>query len=354
MDILRAEFLQHEQENILFSPLSVGMSLGMIYNGVGEKEKLQIQEIMGLESLMEKEINKSYNELLSFLQASNDQLKISYANSLWFSNDIAINEDFRTRVMAYYDAEIGDLNFRKPSSLDYINNWGSLKSRGSFQHLIQTIPANNTDILLINAFALNSSWKLKNNYFQYQSDFFTTSDKKQTIDMLGWNGMNIKLNENDDYAFLEIPFEHDQFYLAVVQPDLSSSFSEFISEFTIDELRNLIDNSLEYKANVSLPHINFSSEQTLKSTLSSIGLDQLFLTTTDLSPSFPDEYKKISEINHLARINIKEDLTLNQSEHTFTEPNLKMVNVNHPFLYFVRDKHTKTVLFAGYYAHPKE
>ena len=69
---------------------------------------------MGLESLVEKEINKSYNELLSFLQISDNHMDISYANSLWFSSELNIQEDYRSRVMAYYDAEISELNISRP------------------------------------------------------------------------------------------------------------------------------------------------------------------------------------------------------------------------------------------------
>ncbi len=52
LDVMKAEYLQNGQENLFFSPVSVGMALGMIYNGVGENEKSQILHILGLESLV--------------------------------------------------------------------------------------------------------------------------------------------------------------------------------------------------------------------------------------------------------------------------------------------------------------
>ena len=353
MDILKAEYLQNEHENFLFSPMSVGMALGMVYNSVGEKEKTQIQHFMGLESLVEKEINKSYNELLSFLQVSNE-LEISYANSLWFSSKININEDFRTRVMAYYDAEISELNFYKSSSFELINNWGNLKTNGNFEKLIEIAPLKNTDIFFINAFSLNASWKQNNNFFQTKSDFYTSQGEKLKINTLNWDGMNVKLNENDVCSFLEIPFENDQFLFSVVQPDEKGTLIDFIESFTIDELKYLTENSYDFKANVSLPDINFSSDKPLKSTLSNMGLKDLFLPTTDLSPSFIEKNNRISEINHKAKINLKTNLPAYYSGATFTDSNLKLYAVNQPFLYFVRDKHTQTVLFAGYFANPKE
>lgn len=353
MDILKAEYQLSEHENFLFSPMSVGMALGMVYNSVGEREKFQIQHFMGLESLVEKEINKSYNELLSFLQISNE-LEISYANSLWFSTDININEDFRTRVMAYYDAEISELNFYKSSSYELINTWGSLKTNGTFEKLIEIAPLKNTDILFVNAFSLNASWKQNNNFFQTKSDFYTSQGEKLKIKTLNWDGMNVKLNENGICSFLEIPFENDQFFFSVVQPDERESLVNFIETFTIEELKYLTENAYEYKANVSLPDINFASDKSLKSTLSNLGLKDLFLPTTDLSPSFVEKNREISEMNHKAKISFKINPSAYQSTTTFADSNLKLYSVNQPFLYFVRDKHTHTVLFAGYFANPQE
>jgi serine protease inhibitor len=85
LNIIQAEYEQNKERNFFFSPVSVGMALGMIYNGVGEKEKYQIQQMTGLETLVENEINKSYNEFITFLQLNYDQTNVFCANSLWFS-----------------------------------------------------------------------------------------------------------------------------------------------------------------------------------------------------------------------------------------------------------------------------
>ncbi len=349
LDIMKAEYLRNEQENLFFSPVSVGMALGMIYNGVGENEKSQIRHLMGLESLVEKEINKSYNEFLSFLQVSNDQFDISYANSLWFSDDININEDYRTRVMAYYDAEISEINFTKSSSLDLINSWGYLKSNGIFEKLIEIPPSTNTDIFLINAFSLNSGWKNTNLSFQSKSNFYPNKGDTLKINTINWDGLNVRLKENETYSFLEIPLENDQFFLSIVEPEYFESLAGFMESFTIDELNYQTENALEFKANIKFPKINFSTDKALKTTLSNMGLNDLFLSTTDLSPSFIEKNKQISEIKHKAKISFKTDVNYYKEETTFTDSNLKLICVNKPFLYFVRDKHTHTVLFAGYF-----
>ena len=167
LNVIKTEFQQKNNENFIFSPISVGMALGMIYNGVGEREKSKIQQVTGLESLVEKEINKSYNEIITFLQLHYDPSDIFCANSLWFSYGIDINENYRTKMMAYYDAEISEISFGKKTTLQFINNWGSLKSGGQLNHLTKLTPPSNYNIYLVNAFGVNASWQ--NGSFFYKA-----------------------------------------------------------------------------------------------------------------------------------------------------------------------------------------
>ena len=352
--LLKAEYFQNKNENFMFSPVSVGMSLGMIYNGVGEKEKIQIQQIMGLESLVEKELNKSYNELLSFLQLSNKHMDISYANSLWFSQDIDINEGFRTRVMAYYDAEITELNFRKPSSYEYINNWGAIKTNGDFQKLVKIAPPASSNIFLVNALSLNTKWKRQGFPFNTSRDFHSGNGSMQKINTINWNGLSIKSNESEDYSFLEIPFENDQFIISLVQAPKEETLNDFVESFTIAELDFLTNNSTEYKANISLPEMDFDADGSIKSTLSNLGLDNLFLSTTGLSPSFLNNSVQISEVSHLSKINLNKVPHNQHFDTSFSDMGLKTIYVDKPFIYFVRDRITNTVLFTGYYSNPVE
>ena len=354
LNILRAEFSENEDKNILFSPISVGMALGMIYNGVGEVEKSEIQNVLGLELLMEKELNKSYNELLNFFHVSNDQINISYANSMWFSQDIDINESYRTKVMAYYDAEITELNFNKPSAVDYINSWGNMTTNGSFEELVKIAPHSSKDIFLINAFGLNTNWKQVNYLFKATNQFNLYSGETQEVNTLNWDGVDVRLNENEDYSYLEIPFENDFIMLTVIQPEQAGSMTDFMTDFTLDDLDYLNISSDEFKANISLPEINFNSDKSLKSTFSKIGLNDLFLSTTNLSPSFDAGDRQLTDVSHLSKIETNTNHVNVKNSTSFSNINLKSVIVDKPFIYFIREKYTNTVLFAGFYTIPQD
>lgn len=351
LNIIQAEFKKNKDENFFFSPISVGMALGMIYNGVGEKEKYQIQQMTGLESLIEKEINKSYNEFITFLQLNYDQSKVFCANSLWFSYGMNINENYRTKIMAYYDAEISEINFGKKTSLNYINNWGSLKTMGRLDQLTSITPPSNFNIYLVNAFGMNTSWE-NGRYFSKPMNFIKSNGTTTEVNSINLDQADVSAIFGNEFDFIEIPLEGQNFLFSIINPADNMTLENMIENFSVDELTRE-DYIREMKANVSMPDITFSSENNLKSTLGMLGLKEIFEPSIDLSPSFISKNQGISEINQVAKFNIK-GKPASLENTSFSNPDLISITLNRPFLYFVRDKQTKSVIFAGYYSNPEE
>lgn len=351
LNIIQAEYEQNKERNFFFSPVSVGMALGMIYNGVGEKEKYQIQQMTGLETLVENEINKSYNEFITFLQLNYDQTNVFCANSLWFSYGLDINEDYRTKIMAYYDAEISEINFGKKTALQYINSWGSLKSRGQLETVTKITPTNDYHIYLVNAFGLNTSWK-NGRYFNKPLSFTGSTGETVDVTSINLDQADVAASFNVDFDYIEIPLGGQNFMFSIVQPAVGISLDNLINNYDPHEL-SAHSSTQEMQANVSMPEISFARENNLKSTLGHLGLEEIFTPALDLSPSFVSKNQGISEINQVAMFNIEGQLAAND-DLVFSNPNLKSIKVNKPFLYFVKDQHTKSVIFAGYYTNPEK
>jgi serpin B len=351
LNILNAQYQREKDENFIFSPVSTGMALGMIYNSVGDKEKFQIQRSIGLEALAEKEINKSYNEFITFLQLNYDPADVFCANSLWFSYDLDINENYRTKVMAYYDAEISELNFSKKSSLQSINNWGSLKSNGRLDELSSVSPSINYNIYLLNAFGVNSSWNGESFYLN-NTRFTNHHGQHKEIKTVNLDQTMVMTNSTDYFDFVEIPLKEQNLLFSMIKPTDEIKIDEFLNDFSVAELLDQSSISERLDANVRMPDITFTKEINLKNTFAEIGLNSIFHPSLDLSPSFLTKEQGISAINQVSEFSIQAPGLANKSE--FSNPELKLIDINRPFLYFLRDKHTQTIIFAGYYINPIE
>lgn len=347
--ILNARLEQNANESFLFSPVSVGMALGMIYNGVGQNDQLQIRNVAGLQTLAQNEINKSYSDFLNFIQLSQRQTELFYVNSIWFSYDLSINENYRTKLMAYYDAEISELNFGRKSTIQYINNWGAVKTRGHLIEIAKNLPEGNSGIYMINALGLHASWE-NANYFYTENQFKGNDGIEKPVRAINLDQTFVKSYHNDVYQLLDIPLNGNGLTFSVLQPYENGSIEELTNHYSVHELLNQSGNFEEIRANISMPDIAFKVDNTLKSTLTNIGLQNIFQPSLDLSPSFPSSHHGISEISQVTSVNIKGQAQIPALE--FSNPNLTTIYLNRPFLYFVRDGHTKSVIFAGYYTNP--
>ncbi len=350
LNIIKARLELNNNENFLFSPVSVGMALGMIHNGVGQNEQSRIQEITGMQSLAQNEINKSYNEFLNFIQLSQRNTELFCANSMWFSYGLDINENYRSKLMAYYDAEISELNFGKKTTLQYVNNWGAFKTKGNLPEIASKLPEGDRQIYLINAFGLKTSWE-NVNYFYSENQFTGYTGQSREIKTVNLDQTYIRTFRNGHYDLFEIPLQRNNLVFSIIRPDENVLLDELTSIYSFYELLNQRGEFQDSRVNISIPDMVIEVENQLKTTLAGIGLQNIFTSSLDLSPSFPTSHDGISEIKQVASISIS-----GQSPGLvggFSNPQLTTIYIDRPFLYFVSDRHTQSVIFAGYYSTPE-
>jgi serine protease inhibitor len=350
ISLLRASFENNDTANFFFSPVSTGMALGMLYNGVGETEKESIVSFAGYESLELMEINKSYNQLLNFLALKGGKLQLTCANSMWFSSDMPINEDYRSTMMAYYDAEISEINFAKKTSLQYINNWVHFKTNGLFSSLIATPPAQNSRIVMVNAFGLNTSWT-NGSYFNGSGSFSLWNGKKAIIPTVNLSNTYAGISNEMGLQFLEFGLKDENLRFSTIQLQSSEILESLLENLTPTRLDNLAKNARYAFTNLSLPEIPTAEKISLKSVLSSYGLSSVFAEGADLAPSFNSANRSVSAMEQTAMLQFSQP-ELHTTE--FTNPDLQLKSLNLPFLYFITEKQTGAILFAGYYLSPIE
>jgi serpin B len=354
IDLLKVSFEDQEDGNIFFSPLGMGMSLGMIYNGVGVDERLKIEALLGLEAFDEQDINKTYSQLASVLQA-NDNLDIVFSNSLWFPNTMTIDEYFRTRLMAYYDAGVIELNYKLNSSIHYVNRWGEQKSLGRITNLINRIPQQQ-DIFLVNAVDLNTSWNTGSEPVIIEEKFLS-EEGMTDISMNYWENISVKMSRQNGFTFLNIPFNENYFELTIIQPDNPEDIPGILDVLSSEQLSGLDIEAIEVNTALSIPEISISKKADMKEALSRLGLQELFTKQVDLSPSFVNsDDLSIDNIQHNAAfVFSKKALRNNPAElSASSEPIVRdQMVVDRPFLFLVREQHTKAILYSGIYLHPE-
>lgn len=145
-------------DNFMISPISVAVALGMTYNGAEGDTKTAFEQTLGFTGYSREEINSINLSLIDYLLKADPKTTLEIANSIWYKQGFAVLQTFIDTNRIYYNADVRDLDFANPNSVNIINSWCALKTHDKIQNVLDGIPADAV-MYLINAIYFNGTWK---------------------------------------------------------------------------------------------------------------------------------------------------------------------------------------------------
>ena len=146
--------------NVMISPASVSIALGMAYNGAETTTRDAFEEVLNYEGLTREEVNEITRELIHVLVTNVQGNLLEIANSLWYNQGFPVKEDFISLNSHYYAAEVQELDFGSADAVNTINDWVSEHTHGKIDEIIDAIdPA--VMMILINAIYFNCVWEIE-------------------------------------------------------------------------------------------------------------------------------------------------------------------------------------------------
>ena len=83
-----------KESNLVISPLSVSVALGMIYNGAGGTTKTAMARTLAVSAFSDGDVNAGNRELLETLRKADPAVELEIANALWLRAGFGIKPDF--------------------------------------------------------------------------------------------------------------------------------------------------------------------------------------------------------------------------------------------------------------------
>lgn len=356
------EIYKNNEENILFSPLSLSSAMAMLVNGADGDTKEEIINAMGTN---EDTLNITYNQIINLLNSyseerdfgSGDKVKttiINTANSAWFNKDVEIEKDFVDKIKKYYDADTMNVDFNDPNTKDIINKWIEDKTNNIFKETIKETKS--TDIAyLINTLYFKGTWR--NEFFENRTKkepFYLSDDNEVNVDMMFGN-FGKRYYEDDDLQIVGLNYYDSTMYVILPKGDIDT----FINSNKYTEIDKMIEDAT-YNGNIDvyIPKFKYKNSTDLNNYLENIGISKIFdeygadlKKISDLSP----ENLFVSKIFQNTSIKVDEKgteaaaVTVIEMECTSAMPSLEKVvfNCNKPFMYIIKDDRTGINLFMG-------
>lgn len=338
-------------DNMVVSPLSASMLLGMVANGVEQPVAEKIASYLGVEDL--ESLNALSKTLLVNLPVADQKVKISLANSIWVSNLYKLSTPFSAEMTNKYQASIKSIDFSN-NPVDIINSWIKANTNGKVTDYFKEIKAS-TAAILLNTVCFDGEWAEA--YFDKSvtsKEVFHGLNGDNKVDMMRATGRPVGyFSESANFNSCEIPFGNKAYTLALVLPKEEYSNSVEIPVFTTEDQQELTANAVYTQFGISLPKIKLGVSSSLSDILTVAGISDL-AGPTALTMFEPAEVLLIN-MRQSASLSLDEKgavaEVVSSGEMNETSNITKDFLVfDRPFYFFIREASTGACILSGFVA----
>lgn len=357
-----------EDENILFSPLSIALAMGVMELGAQGSTLKEIRHSMGYESLKSGEEFSFLRDFSSMVSAEESQYVMKIANSLFVQNGFPINEEFLQMMKMYFNAEVNHVDFSENVAVaNYINKWVENYTNSLLKDLVSPGDFDAvTHLALINAVYFKGNWKSQFRPENTRTFSFTKDDESEVQIPMMYQQGEFYYGEFSDgsneaggiYQVLEIPYEGDEISMMLVlsrQEVPLATLEPLLKPQLIEEWANSVK---KQKVEVYLPRFTVEQEIDLKDILKALGVTEIFIKDANLTAMSDKKELFLSKAVHKSFIEVNEEgseaavasgmIAISRMAVLFPQ-----VIVDHPFLFLIKNRKTGTILFMGRVMHPE-
>ncbi len=357
LELLNVVFEAETKPNIMISPASVGIALGMTYNGAESTTMDAFGEVLNYNGLTREEVNEITRELISVLLTNTKGNLLEIANSIWYNKGFPVKQEFMDLNSNYYKAQVRELDFSKASALNTINDWVSSYTHEKIDEIIDHIDPS-TMMILINAIYFNCLWEVQfDPKDTYDAPFYRENGTKfAEVDMMKLED-NFKVAYSDNFRAVELPYKNKKFSMFLFLPDEGTPVNDLAAELDGPTWNNWLDKFHEISNyNIELPRFEFEFDRSLKEDLKSMGLEIAFTDEADFS-GISDIDLLISDVIHKTYIKVNEEgteaaaVTAVTMDLTSAGPG-SVLRFDRPFLFAITENSSKSILFMGKVSEP--
>jgi len=356
---LYAKLAGQEQGNLFFSPYSVSTALAMTYAGARGNTEAQMASALHF-SLPQDDLHAAFGDVIGDLNGSQREgYQLNTANRLWGQRGYGFLPGYLDVTRLNYGAELAQVDFigATEPTRQTINHWVEEQTQQKIQNLIPSgalTPL--TRLVLTNAIYFKSDWK-----YQFDPEhtkhapFWTTPDEQVNVSMMHQLN-NFKHAALPTFQILELPYTSEDLSMIALLPNERDGLAELEASLTAETLGQSADQMVSKKVSVSIPKFGMTQKFELSSVLSSLGMSDAFdSTAADFSGMNGEGNLYISSVVHKAFINLDEEGTeaaaatgvVVGSTSSVVGPPIPRFNADHPFVFFIRDNRTESILFMG-------
>lgn len=334
-------------KNVIFSPLSILLLLGMAAEAVQGRSRDEITKIIAGD--------RSFEELEGLLR----QMQSTFADdgAFWSANAVcvnksisrSINRDFKGHLREVFDGEL----FLSDNMAADVNRWVSRKTR---KMIPNALDASANDILacLINAVAFEALWEEPYEDEQVdEGDFHNADGSVTAVQMM--NSSERSYIEDESFTGFIRPYRRGKYAFMALLP--KEKGSRAFSHHALEQIdfTGLFESACHHTVYASIPKFSYDFGRELTGVCKDLGITTLFTQEADFSP-LSTEWLRMDSILHKAHITVDQSGTKAAAVTLSVvvagcaiDFDFKEVCLDRPFVYAIMNTETGLPAFTGCY-----
>lgn len=350
--------------NIFISPYSASTALQMVCAGAAGATQKQILKVLGTGNLPQTALNEGFQQIGAIIDSKNTNFTLTTANALWYQNGTSINPAFIEVNQQVFGANVQAIDFYNGTSATIINSWASQETQGNITNVVSYPFDPAPSLLLANAVYFKGNW---------QTPFATNLTLPSTFHLKGGPVTVPMMNQTGTFSYcatksyqaIQLPYQGGDLAMYVFLPSANSSIATLLGTIENMGWQKASQNGFsEQSGSLSLPRFNLNYKVNLIPSLKALGMTSAFSNTPGVADfqNISAIYRLyISSVNQQAVIKVNETGTEAAAVTTiglatcsaigFPLNSFNMI-VNRPFVFFIEDQQTGTILFMGEVLNP--
>lgn len=355
LDLMRAQ----SPGNLVLSPDSVAAALAMAGTGAAGRTATEIGGTLHLSGPDAFGAVGHLQHTIAATQASvgsghPNAPTLNLADGLFLQQGLPVKPLFLSGLQQDFGVAPEPVDFEGDpfGSIDAINAWVNRQTNGVIPQLFSS-PIEEARLVLTNAVYFNGDWRYPFDPGDTAPAPFYKTSGRTTAEFMHRTG-DLRYGAGRGYAAVELPYRASTLSLLVVLP-AKGNFGAFQRRLGSSGLARIVRGLSPQRVELSLPRFHMKTNTTLDGTLKTLGMPAAFSESADFSRITGDDSLKIGTVVHAADLRVDEAGTVAAAATGVvvvarSKPKPVRVvrfNANRPFLFFLRDRRTGAVLFAG-------
>jgi serine protease inhibitor len=348
------------EENIVISPFSLELALGMVYAGCSGTSADELRRVVGFSPKTD-----SQEILFPGMKFSSDlppTVTLKIANSLWCDRSAKLRPTFEAKVKDLFNPEVQSIDLETAATMRAINAWVAKATENRITDLIQQPPK--PPLVLIDAVYFKGAWE---HPFSAKQNFPSKFNRERggpcQVTMMQ-QSLSAPYLETDDFQAVKLPYNGGRLELLLLLPAKGTGLGAALQNLTKGSWKQTIDQFSEASGTISLPRFKATFRDSLIRPLTESGIKAIFEPSKDFSPMFEDTrnfyvsniiqqtYLRVDENGSEAAAATEVQIEASAMRRNPTKPfNLVF---DRPFLFAIIDDQSGQLIFAGVLRDPDQ